>query len=49
MPYKANLTKAHHIKTHTYRQSNYSDYNKALKNRGRMDICISNGNPPIFN
>jgi hypothetical protein len=38
MPYKANLTKQHHIKKHTYRQSHYSDYNKALKNRGRIDI-----------
>ena len=34
MPYKANLTKRHHFKKHTYRQSNYSDYNNALKNRG---------------
>ena len=38
MPYKANLTKQHHIKKHTYRQSDYSDYNKALKNRARIDI-----------
>ena len=41
MPYKANLTKQHHIKKHIYQQSNYSDYNKALKNRGRIDIWIS--------
>ena len=41
MPYKANLTKHHHIKKHIYRQSNYSDYNKAVKNRGRIDIGIS--------
>lgn len=41
MPYKANLTKRHHIKKHTYRQRNYSDYNNALKNRGRIDVWIS--------
>ena len=41
MPYKVNLTKRHHIKKHTYRQSNYSDYNNALKNRGRIDLWIS--------
>ena len=41
MPYKNNLTKRHHIKKHTYRQSNYSDYNNALKNRGRIDLWIS--------
>ena len=41
MPYKYNLTKQHHFKKHTYRQSNYSDYNKALKNRGRIDVWIS--------
>ena len=40
MPYKASLTKRHHIKKHTYRQSNYSDYNNALKNRGRIDVWI---------
>ena len=41
MPYKYNQTQQHHIKKHTYRQSNYSDYNNALKNRGRIDIWIS--------
>jgi len=41
MPYKYNLTKQHHFKKHTYRQSNYSDYNKSLKNRGRIDVWIS--------
>lgn len=30
MPYKYSQTKQHHFKKHTYRQSNYSDYNKAL-------------------
>ncbi|MGR5230597.1 IS5 family transposase [Photobacterium damselae] len=41
MPYKANLTKRHHFKKHIYRQTNYSDYNNALKNRGRIDVWIS--------
>ena len=41
MPYKYNASKHHHIKKHTYRLTHYSDYNKALKNRGRIDIWIS--------
>lgn len=41
MSYKHNQTKRHYIKKHTYRQSNYSDYNKALRNRGWIDVWIS--------
>lgn len=41
MPYKYNASKRHHIKKHTYRLTNYSDYNNALKNRGRIDVWIS--------
>ena len=46
MPYKANLTKRHHIKKHTYRQSNYSDYNNALKVKigtrvETLELCLS--------
>ena len=41
MPYKHNDSKRHHFKKHTYRLTNHSDYNKALKNRGRIDVWLS--------
>ena len=41
MTYKYSQTKHRPIKKHTYRQSNYSDYNNALRNRGRIDVWIS--------
>ncbi|WP_017052520.1 transposase, partial [Vibrio genomosp. F6] len=36
MPYKHNDSKRH-----TYRLTNHSDYNQALKNRGRIDAWLS--------
>ncbi len=41
MPYKYNHIKRHHIKKHTYRLKNHADYNKDLKNRGRIDVWLS--------
>ena len=44
MPYKSNESdesKRHHIPSQQYKLSNWSDYNKALKNRGRIDVWIS--------
>ncbi len=34
MPYKHNESKRHHFKKHTYRQTNYAEYNQSLRDRG---------------
>ena len=41
MPHKLNLSKRHHFKKHTYRQSDYGEYNQSLRDRGRIDIWLS--------
>lgn len=41
MPYKHNDAKRHHFKKQSYRLTNYSDYNKSLKKRGRIDVWLS--------
>ncbi len=41
MPFKHNQSKRHHFKKHTYRQSNYAEYNQSLRDRGRIDIWLS--------
>ncbi len=41
MPYKFNEFKRHHIPSQKYKLSNWSDYNQPLKNRGRIDVWIS--------
>ena len=41
MPYKYNQPRRHHFKKHTYRQTNYADYNQSLRERGRIDIWLS--------
>lgn len=43
MPYKHNNSKRHHFKKHTYLLTNHSDGNQALKNRGRIDVWLSDG------
>lgn len=41
MPYKYNESRRHHFKKHTYRQTNYAEYNQRLRDRGRIDIWLS--------
>lgn len=41
MPYKYNDKKRHHFKKRPYRLTNHSDYNQSLKNRGRIDVWLS--------
>ena len=41
MPYKYNGSRRHHFKKHTYRQTNYAEYNQSLRDRGRIDIWLS--------
>ena len=41
MPYKYNESRRHHFKKHTYRQTNYAEYNQSLRERGRIDIWLS--------
>ncbi len=41
MPYKANQSKRHYIPSQKYVVTNYAKYNQALRNRGRIDIWIS--------
>ncbi|MFA0079647.1 transposase [Vibrio artabrorum] len=41
MPHKLNSSKRHHFKKHTYRQSDYAEYNQSLRDRGRIDIWLS--------
>ena len=41
MPHKHNLSKRHHFKKHTYQQTNYANYNQSLRDRGRIDIWLS--------
>ncbi|WP_273992314.1 transposase [Vibrio parahaemolyticus] len=41
MPYKHNDPKRHHFKKHTYRLTNYSEYNQVLKKWGRIDVWLS--------
>ena len=41
MPYKYNESRRHHFKKHTYRQTNYAEYNQSLRDRGRIDIWLS--------
>lgn len=41
MPYKLNELKRHHIPKQGYKLSNWSDYDQALKNRGRIDLWLS--------
>ncbi|MGF1743428.1 IS5 family transposase [Vibrio minamisatsumaniensis] len=41
MPYKDNESRRHHFKKHTYRQTNYAEYNQSLRDRGRIDIWLS--------
>ena len=41
MPYKHNQSKRHHIPKQRYKLNNWSDYNQALKNRGRLDLWFS--------
>jgi hypothetical protein len=41
MPYKLNTLKRHHIPKQGYKLSNWSEYNQALKNRGRIDLWLS--------
>ncbi len=40
MPYKANQSKRHHIPSQKYIVTNTTQYNQALRNRGRIDIWI---------
>ncbi len=42
MPHKHNRSKRHHIPKQRYKLNNWSDYNQALKNRGRLDLWFSN-------
>lgn len=41
MPHKFNVSRQRHFKKAKYRQSNYSEYNQSLRNRGRIDIWLS--------
>ena len=41
MPFKHTQSKRHHFKKHTYRQFNYAEYNQSLRDRGRIDIWLS--------
>lgn len=41
MPYKYNESKRIHFKKPTYRQTNYAEYNQSLRDRGRIDIWLS--------
>ena len=41
MPYKYNGSRRHHFKKPTYRQTNYAEYNQSLRDRGRIDIWLS--------
>jgi hypothetical protein len=41
MPYKLNEPRRHRIPKPRYKLSNWSDYNQALKNRGRIDLWLS--------
>ena len=41
MPYKYNESRRHHFKNPTYRQTNYAEYNQSLRDRGRIDIWLS--------
>ncbi|RDH41318.1 IS5 family transposase [Zooshikella ganghwensis] len=41
MPYKLNESKRHHIPKQRYKLVNWSEYNQALKNRGRIDLWLS--------
>ena len=41
MPFKHNQPKRHHFKKPTYHQSNYAEYNQSLRDRGRIDIWLS--------
>ena len=41
MPYKYNESRRHHFKKPTYRQTNYAVYNQSLRDRGRIDIWLS--------
>ncbi|WP_305840178.1 hypothetical protein [Photobacterium leiognathi] len=41
MPYKYNESRRHHFKKPTYRQTNYAEYNQSLRERGRIDIWLS--------
>ena len=41
MPYKYNQRKRHHIPSQKYVVTNTAEYNQALRNRGRVDIWLS--------
>ncbi|MGF1698736.1 IS5/IS1182 family transposase, partial [Photobacterium makurazakiensis] len=41
MPYKYNESRRHHFKKPPYRQTNYAEYNQSLRDRGRIDIWLS--------
>ncbi|GAD28597.1 putative transposase [Photobacterium leiognathi lrivu.4.1] len=41
MPYKYNESRRYHFKKPTYRQTNYAEYNQSLRDRGRIDIWLS--------
>jgi hypothetical protein len=41
MPFKYNEKSRKHIKKATYKVLNWSSYNKALKNRGNLEIWLS--------
>jgi hypothetical protein len=43
MPHKVNLTRRHHFKKVKCRQTEHAEYNNALRNRGRVDIWLSDG------
>ena len=40
MPYKFSQSKRHHIPKQKHKLNNWSDYNSALKQRGRIDLWI---------
>jgi len=42
MPHKYNLARQHNLNKAKYRQFDYAKYNNSLRNRGRIDIWLSN-------